>query len=106
MKAQFGQQYEIILLLNKGRKYFNGKRLSDVWYFDRISFQHQHHPNEKPIRLLEQCILKHSNESDIILDPFMGSGSTGIACLDTGRRFIGIEKDIKYFEIAKQRIQK
>ncbi len=106
LKAQFGQQYEIILLLNKGRKYFNGKRLSDVWYFDRISFQHQHHPNEKPIRLLEQCILKHSNESNIILDPFMGSGSTGIASLDTGRNFIGIEKDVKYFEIAKQRIQK
>lgn len=104
LKASYGQQYEIILLLNKGRRYFNGKRLSDVWFFDRVAFQHQYHPNEKPVKLLEQCILKHSDEGNIILDPFMGSGSTGIACMHTERRFLGIEKDMDYFLIAKQRI--
>lgn len=105
LKASYGQQYEIILLLNKGRRYFNGKRLSDVWFFDRVAFQHQYHPNEKPVKLLEQCILKHSDEGNIILDPFMGSGSTGIACLNTNRRFIGIEKNAKYYEIAIQRVK-
>lgn len=104
LKVSYGQQYEIILLLNKGRRYFNGKRLSDVWFFDRVAFQHQYHPNEKPVKLLEQCILKHSDEGNIILDPFMGSGSTGIACMHTERRFLGIEKDMDYFLIAKQRI--
>lgn len=106
LKAQFGQQYEVILLLNKGRKCFNGKRLTDVWYFNRVSFQHQFHPNEKPVGLLEQCILKHSSENDIILDPFMGSGSTAIACINTHRQFIGIEKDAQYYKIAKRRISK
>lgn len=105
LKASYGQQYEIILLLNKGRKYINGKRLSDVWFFNRVAFQHQYHPNEKPVRLLEQCILKHSDEGDTVLDLFMGSGSVGVACLNKNRRFIGIEKDRKYFEIAMQRIK-
>lgn len=104
LKASYGQQYEVILLLNKGRKYINGKRLTDVWFFNRVSFQHQLHPNEKPVKLLEQCITKHSNEGDTVLDPFMGSGSTGIACIHTGRQFFGIEKDMDYFLIAKQRI--
>lgn len=105
LKASYGQQYEVILLLNKGRKYINGKRLTDVWFFNRVSFQHQFHQNEKPVKLLEQCILKHSDEGNIILDPFMGSGSVGVACLNTNRRFIGIEKDEKYYEIAKERVK-
>lgn len=104
LKGAYGQQYEIILLLNKGRRCFNGKRLTDVWFFDRVAFQHQYHPNEKPVKLLEQCITKHSNEGDTVLDPFMGSGSVGVACLNTNRRFIGIEKDEKYYETAIHRI--
>ena len=69
-----------------------------------MAFQHQYHPNEKPVRLLEQCVIKHSGEGDTILDPFMGSGSVGVASLNTNRLFIGIEEDAKYFEIAKDRI--
>ena len=105
LKAAYGGQYEVILLLNKDRRYINGNRLPDVWFFDRVSFQNQYHQNEKPVRLLEQCIVKHSDRGNIILDPFMGSGSTGIACLHTGRKFIGIEKDVDYFEIARERIE-
>lgn len=105
LKAAYGGQYEVILLLNKGRRYINGNRLSDVWFFDRVPFQKQHHQNEKPVVLLEQCIIKHSGNGDIVFDPFMGSGSTGIACIHTGRRFIGIEKDADYFEIARKRVE-
>lgn len=105
LKAAYGGQYEVILLLNKGRRYINGNRLSDVWFFDRVPFQKQHHQNEKPVVLLEQCIIKHSGNGDIVLDPFMGSGSTGIACIHTGRRFIGIEKDADYFETARKRVE-
>ena len=104
LKAQFGKQYEIIFLVNKGRKYFNGKRLTDIWCFDKVAGKNQQHQNQKPVDLLEQCILKHSNENEIVFDGFMGSGSTGVACVNTNRRFIGIELDDKYFEIAKQRI--
>ena len=105
LKAQFGKQYEIIFLVNKGRKCFNGKRITDVWMFDRISGKKQLHQNQKPVDLLKQCILKHSDENDIIFDGFMGSGSTGVACIETGRKFIGVELDKKYFEIAKERIE-
>lgn len=106
LKAQFGKQYEIIFLVNKGRCLFNGKRITDVWYFNRVSGNKQVHQNQKPINLLEQCILKHSNENTTILDPFMGSGSTGVACINTNRNFIGFEIDEKYFNIAKDRIEK
>lgn len=66
--------------------------------------QDQIHPTQKPIKLLEWLILSYSNEDDTILDNCMGSGSTGVACFNTNRNFIGIEKDDNYFEIAKNRI--
>lgn len=63
------------------------------------------HPTVKPLELIEKFIINHSNEKDIILDPFMGSGSTGVACKHLNRNFIGIELDKEYFEIAKKRIE-
>jgi len=63
------------------------------------------HPTQKPVALLEYLILTYSNEGDTILDFTMGSGSTGVAALNTGRKFIGIEKDEGYFKIAKERLQ-
>ena len=77
LRAQFGKQYEMLVLVNKGRKKFNGKRLTDVWHFDRVSGKKQLHQNQKPVELLEQCIKKHSNENDVVFDGFAGSGSTG-----------------------------
>jgi site-specific DNA-methyltransferase (adenine-specific) len=105
LKAQFGKQYEIIFLANKGRCEFNGKRITDVWNFDKVVGNKQVHQNQKPVDLLEQCILKHSKEKDIVFDGFMGSGSTGVACKHTNRNFVGIELDDNYFEIAKKRIE-
>ena len=64
------------------------------------------HPSQKPIDLLEWLIKTYSNENDLILDFTMGSGSTGVACMNTNRKFIGIEIDEKYFNIAKERIEK
>lgn len=61
------------------------------------------HPTIKPIDILENLIVNSSNEGDIILDPFMGSGSTGVACQNTHRNFIGIELEPQYIEIAKER---
>ena len=64
-----------------------------------------HHPTQKPVLLLEDLIKTFSNENDLVVDLTMGSGSTGVACLNTNRNFIGIEQDNKYFEIATNRIK-
>ncbi|TXH58083.1 MAG: site-specific DNA-methyltransferase [Desulfurellales bacterium] len=63
------------------------------------------HPTQKPVSLLEYLVRTYTNEGDTILDNTMGSGTTGVACMNTGRKFIGIEKDAGYFEIAKRRIE-
>ena len=64
------------------------------------------HPTQKPVALLEYLIKTYTNEGDIVLDNCMGSGSTGVACKELNRNFIGIELDEKYFNIAKERIEK
>jgi len=62
------------------------------------------HGTQKPVALLEYLIKTYTNEGDTVLDPTMGSGSTGVACKNLGRKFIGIEMDANYFDIAKRRI--
>ena len=64
-----------------------------------------YHPTQKPVALLEYLIKTYTNEGEMVLDNCMGSGSTGVACVNTGRKFIGIEIDKKYFDISKQRIE-
>ncbi|WP_386681895.1 DNA-methyltransferase [Loktanella sp. R86503] len=64
------------------------------------------HPSQKPVALMEILTRVFTNSTDVILDPFMGSGTTGVACVNLGRSFIGIEKDADYFNIAVSRIQK
>ncbi len=63
------------------------------------------HPTQKPVPLLEYLIRTYTNEGDVVLDPCMGSGSTGVACVNTCRSFIGIEKDAHYFAAARERIE-
>jgi len=63
------------------------------------------HPTQKPVKLIEQIINKYSDESMTIFDPFLGSGTTAIACINTRRNFIGIEKDEEYFNIAQKRVK-
>jgi DNA modification methylase len=62
------------------------------------------HPTQKPVELMEYLIKTYTNENETVLDFTMGSGSTGVACVNTKRKFLGIEQDDKYFEIAKERI--
>ena len=69
-----------------------------------FSAQQQIHPTQKPVPLLEYLIKTYSNEGNTVLDNVMGSGATGVACMNTNRQFIGIEKDESYFAIAKERI--
>tara|TARA_B100000424_G_scaffold106350_1_gene80030 strand:- start:192 stop:644 length:453 start_codon:yes stop_codon:yes gene_type:complete len=62
------------------------------------------HPTQKPVALMEYLIKTYTNERDTVLDPTMGSGTTGVACVNTNRNFIGIERDEKYFQTSKSRI--
>lgn len=62
------------------------------------------HPTQKPVALMEYLIKTYTNPGDTVLDNCMGSGTTGVACMNTGRKFIGMEQDAKYFEIAQKRI--
>ena len=66
--------------------------------------RHGVHPTEKPVRLMKELIADFTNQNDLIADPFMGSGTTGVACAQMGRKFIGIEKSREYFDIACKRI--
>lgn len=63
------------------------------------------HPTEKPVPLMADLVSLYTNPGDLVLDPFMGSGTTGVACLKLGRRFVGIERDPKFFDLACERIE-
>lgn len=78
---------------------------TQVWKFKRDILTSNLHPTQKPVALLEELIKTFTNEGDTVLDNCMGSGSTGVACINTNRNFIGIELDKTYFDIAKNRIE-
>lgn len=101
--GSYAPKHEFILFGHKGRRLRNGKRLPDVLQAKRTG--NKLHPTQKPVDLLEIFIKQSTNENDLILDAFMGSGSTGVACLNLNRDFIGIELDENYFNIAKERIE-
>ena len=84
---------------NKGTRY----PLS-VQEFNAVGSNKRLHPTQKPVELLEYLIKTYTNEGETVLDNCMGSGSTGVACVNTNRNFIGIELEEKYFNIAKERI--
>lgn len=73
--------------------------------FDKSSSSERLHPTQKPVALMEYLIRTYTQEGETVLDNCMGSGTTGVACANTGRRFIGIERDDKYFQAAKDRIE-
>ena len=77
-----------------------------VQYFVTAESEGKLHPTQKPIALFEWLVKTYTNEGDLVLDPCMGSGTTAIACINTGRRFIGFERDPKFFQTAKERIEK
>lgn len=90
---QIGRQYEA----------FSGFP-NDILEFNWICNKERLHPTQKDVKMLEKLVCSYTNERDVVLDFTMGSGSTGVACLKTNRRFIGIEKEEKYFNITKNRM--
>lgn len=96
---------EYILFFRKGKaKTINNVGTKQVLEVDNI-IGNKTHPTEKPVELMQTFVENSSNAGDVVLDPFMGSGSTGVACANTGRDFIGIELDKNYYKIASDRIK-
>ncbi len=95
--------------INEQGKRVRWTGLGNVWVYTSPQYNSktdkQVHPAQKPLMLMERLILLSSNEGDLILDPFIGSGTTAVACIKLKRNFIGIEKDEKYFKIAEERIK-
>ena len=96
---------EYVIFARKGKaKWINNIGASKtVHSFDNI-IGNKVHPTEKPIKLMEFYVNNSSSIGDVVLDPFLGSGTTGVAALNLNRSFIGIEKDLQYFDIATKRI--
>ena len=91
----------------KATNAFNNKYYpTDILDFTGVPVNELKHPTQKPVPLLEYLITTYTNEDEIVLDNCMGSGSTGVACANTGRKFIGIELKKEYFDISRERIEK
>jgi DNA modification methylase len=98
--------YECAIWFVKAGAKWTFNRQSDTYERPKFvaSIEKGLHPTQKSLPLMEWLVSIHSNEKDIVLDPFMGSGTTGLACKKLNRNFIGIELDNKYFKIAEERI--
>ena len=89
-------------------KAITGKQMKTVWTMTSPKNGEKafgKHPTQKPVALTERCVLASTKKDDLILDPFMGAGTTGIACVRTNRGFVGIELDQEHAQLAKTRIQ-
>ena len=102
LKGNFASKTEFIIFFQKGRRLINGKRDPNVFEYKKTG--NKLHPTQKPVDMTEYMLSKFGDEGDIILDPFMGSGTTGVACINTNRNFVGMELDEDYFKIAEKRI--
>lgn len=101
-------EYAIWAVKKKSKWTFN--RLNDTYDRPEMKYpivagkEKTSHPTQKPLKLMDELVTRHSNVGDVVLDLFMGSGTTGVSCRNLNRKFIGIELDENYFEIAKNRI--
>ena len=98
----------IVYMREKGVKIYGNYHTKKTYFMTPINKADKkefNHPTIKPLEIIKNLIINSSNENDIVLDCFMGSGTTGVACKELKRNFIGIELNEKYFEIAKKRIE-
>jgi len=102
-KKNYKFNYELMKKMN------NGKQMKDVWTGSIVKRSEKlegQHPTQKPLYLLEKIILSSTNEGDLILDPFCGSSTTGVAAKMHHRKYIGIDKELEYIELSKRRLEK
>ena len=104
LRGSYSPKYEMVLFGSKGRSLLRGKRMEDVLQYDRVSGSKSIHATQKPVKLLKAFIENSSDPGAIVLDPFLGSGSTAVAAVELGRHYIGYELSPEYFDIACKRI--
>ena len=97
--------YEMAIIAHKGMCPIRGKREGSVWKSGKVNPNKMFHPTEKPIDIIKKLISTFSDENNLVLDPFLGSGTTAVACKNLNRNYIGIEKEEKYCEISRQRLR-
>lgn len=102
LKGDFAPKAEFCWFAAKGRPLIRGKRDPNIFKFART--QNDLHPTQKPVDLMAYLISKFSDEGDVVLDPFMGSGTTAVAAEKTGRRWVGVERDDQYHALACARV--
>ena len=105
LSGQFAPQHDVVWFATKGKFAFQNGRPKDVIRSRRVSAEDLVHPNEKPKELMDVLINAVTSIGSTVLDCFAGSGTTGVACVQTGRNFIGIEIEPTYFAIAERRIK-
>ena len=104
---RYRRQHEMVMIAHKdgGKLLWADDGMAARNIYSEMPPRNRQHPNEKPVSMVEHFLRLHSVSHNTILDPFMGSGTTGVACVKLGRKFIGIELEPKYFDIACQRIE-
>jgi len=100
--GDYAPKHEFIIYARKGKRKLNGRRDSNILEYKKTG--NKLHPTEKPVDMFEFLIQKSSEKNDLILDPFAGSGTTAIACINTKRNYILIEKEPEYIDIINKRI--
>ena len=105
LEGSYAPKHEFVIFAHKGRSKFRGKRIPDVMNFPRVDGNKSVHPTEKNVDMLKLFVKNSSNKRQTVIDPFMGSGTTGIACKVLERQFIGIELNETYFNISKKRFE-
>jgi len=104
MGNPFRKKHELIFYANRGSVSLNKKNITHIPSIIKQTLSKEFHGAEKPVAVCSLLIDGLTIDGQVILDPFMGSGTTGVACVNTGRKFIGIELDKTYFKIAQERI--
>lgn len=104
LEGDFQNFYELIAFIPKSNFKLKTKRYSNVWYFDKVHPDQLVHPTQKPEKLINRIIECATVENDLVLDAFLGSGTTAVCCKLMNRRFIGFELEGSYCEIANRRL--
>ena len=107
-KAQKGSKHRYTFHYEQMREENGGKQMKNVWLFPpagRAEKEFGKHPTQKPVALIERSLRASTNPGDLVLDPFAGSGATGVAALGMGRNFIGCEREFEYVELTTRRVE-
>lgn len=104
LTGSYGPKHEFCIFAHKGRRDLIGERTTDIIKCRRTNGTDSIHPTQKPLELIKMLITKSSIDGEVVMDPFLGSGTTAVACEQLNRKWIGIEREEQYCEIAAKRL--